>query len=241
MANKINLSIVIPVYNESQRVYHLEEIINYFSKQKYSTEVIVVDDGSTDSTVTELEKIRKNQKFEIISYPANKGKGRAIKVGMKQAIGEYCLFTDVDLSTPISEIEKFTPMFGRYDILIGTRRSKEANVVVHQSKIREFMGQCFTVMSRTLLNTYVSDFTCGFKCFSATSAKKIFENLTIDRWGFDTEVIFLAQKFNFSIKEIPVTWENDFKTKVKFPQDIINSLTELATIIVNDKVKKIYH
>lgn len=241
MTNKINLSIIIPVYNESQRVFHLDEIINYFSKQKYSTEIIVVDDGSCDSTVTELEKIKRNHKFEIISYPVNKGKGHAIKVGMKQATGDYCLFTDIDLSTPIAEIEKFTPFFNQYDVLIGTRRSKEANVVVHQSKIREFMGQCFTLLSRTILNTYVSDFTCGFKCFSAVSVKKIFENLTINRWGFDTEVIFLAKKFNFSLKEIPVIWKNDSKTKVQFPQDIINSLTELATIIVNDRVKKIYH
>jgi glycosyltransferase involved in cell wall biosynthesis len=241
MKTKTKLSIIIPVFNEEKRIFHLQEIIEYFSKQKYLTETIVVNDGSQDETLGELEKIKAKHPIKIISYQENRGKGYAIKVGMVEATGDYNLFTDIDLSTPISEIEKFIPYFGKYDVLIGTRRSKEANVVIHQSKIREFLGQGFTIMSRTILNTNVSDFTCGFKCFSQLAAKKIFNNLTIDRWGFDTEVIFLAKKFKYSLKEIPVTWKNDFKTKVKFPQDIINSLKELGTIIVNDRIKKIYH
>jgi len=240
MTKDIFLSVIIPVFNETTRIYLLNEILSYFSSQKYSFEIIIVDDGSTDDTLEKLKLYQDQKHLKVISYPKNQGKGYAIKTGMLKADGEFRLFTDVDLSTPISEIEKFLPWFNQFDAVIGTRRSKESKVIVHQSKIREFLGQGFTIMSRTILNTYVSDFTCGFKCFSAKAAEKIFKNLTINRWGFDAEVIFLAKKFGFNIKEIPVIWKNDAETKVKFPQDLINSFSELIIIIINDKIKKIY-
>jgi dolichyl-phosphate beta-glucosyltransferase len=242
MNKNIFLSVVIPVYNESLRLHRLAEVINYFSHQKYHSEIIVVDDGSTDNSLKKISqfKAKGSTKIKQLNYVPNQGKGFAIRTGMLKACGQYRLFTDVDLSTPIETIELFLPYLKKYPVIIGTRRNKEANVVIHQSIIREFLGQGFTFMSRRLLNLQVSDFTCGFKCFSASACQKIFTNQTINRWGFDTEILFLAHKFGFPIKEIPVTWKNDTKTKVKFPQDLINSLSELISILINDKIKHIY-
>jgi len=242
MDKNIFISIIIPIYNESLRLHRLPEVINYFSRQKYQSEIIIVDDGSSDDS---LKKIRKfeakgSTEIKILNYASNQGKGFAIRTGMLKACGQYRLFTDVDLSTPIETFELFLPHLKKYPVIIGTRRSRKAKVVIHQSMIREFLGQGFTIMSRCLLNLQVSDFTCGFKCFSAGACQKIFTNQTINRWGFDTEILFLAHKFGFSIKEVPVIWKNDTKTKVKFPEDLINSLSELILILVNDKIKHIY-
>lgn len=237
--SKVYLSIIIPVFNESTRIYHLKEIMDYLKKKRFKTEVIVVNDGSKDDTLNKLKDFNKRYKFEILNYDVNKGKGYAIRKGMLQARGEYRLFTDIDLSTPINEIDNFLPLIEKYHIVIGTRKSKGAKLIVHQHKARELLGKCFTFLSQIMLNTHVSDFTCGFKCFSQKSVDKIFPQLTINRWGFDSEILYLATKYNLSIKEVTVQWKNDPLTKVKFPQDIIRSLGDLITIRLND-FKKLY-
>jgi dolichyl-phosphate beta-glucosyltransferase len=238
---KTNLiSVIVPVYNESQRIHHLEQIIKYLKTLPQKTELIVVDDGSKDDTLKKLRSMNSGNNFRILTYKKNAGKGYAIKTGMLAAKGDYCLFLDVDLSTPISEMGKFIPVLGKADIVIGTRKSKGANVVTPQPIIRKWMGRGFTLLSQIMLNVWVSDFTCGFKFFSKEAAKKIFSNVKVFRWGFDSEVLFLAKKYGFSVKEVPVTWVNDLSTKVKFPRDIIVSFRELLTIRNNDMIKKVY-
>lgn len=238
--DSIFLSIIVPVYNEEDRLDHLKEIYDYFKNQKYQSELIVVDDGSKDSTLSRLNKFKEKYKLRIVSYQPNHGKGYAIKNGMLAAKGEYLLFTDVDLSTPISEIEKFIPKLKPKSIVIGTRKNDDAKVIVHQHFIRENLGKVFTFISQIVLGVKVTDFTCGFKCFPKATIADIFQKMKIERWGFDSEVIYLATKHQYKIVEIPVLWKNDFRSKVKFPQDIINSLNELMTIVINDRLYNLY-
>jgi|SRR3989344_2392735 len=227
------LSIVIPVYNEERRVKNLTQIIPYLKKQKYSWEVIVVNDGSTDKTETKLEQLKKKLKFEVISYIENRGKGVAVKSGMLKAVGKYRLFLDIDLSTPINEFDKFLPQIKKYDIVIGSRKMRGSNVVIRQPVIREILGRIFTFLSQKVLGVNISDFTCGFKCFSGKAAEEIFSKQTINGWGFDSEILYIGKSKRKSIKEMAVEWKNDPRTRVKFPNAIIYSLLELIKIKIN--------
>lgn len=227
-------SIIVPVYNESRRLDNLDKILSYVKKLPETWELIFVNDGSTDDTLKKLENANAKDQFEIVSYATNQGKGYAVKEGMLFARGQYRLFLDLDLSTPIEEIDILRPQLTKADVIIGTRKTKGSTVVVHQPWLRENLGKGFTFLSQVLLGLNISDFTCGFKCFSAEAAQKVFSHALIYRWGFDSEILFLAHKYGFSIKEIPVTWKNDALTRVKFPQDLITSLTELLRIRTND-------
>lgn len=231
---KIFLSIIIPTFNEEQRVKKIYEIVDYLKKQKYLWEIIIVDDGSQDKTLKKLKELQKQLHFKLISYPENYGKGYAVKIGILSAKGKYRMFIDIDLSTPITELSNFLPYLKKFNIIIGSRKMKSANVVVRQPLIREFLGKIFTLLSKKVLNMNISDFTCGFKCFSDKAAIDIFSRQRNNRWGFDSEVLYIGKIKKYSIKEIPVNWSDDPRTKVKFPHDIINSLKELIKIRVND-------
>ena len=239
-AEPIFWSIIVPAYNESKRVYKLDKILRYLGQLKESWELIVVNDGSQDDTLKKLEAFKRKSNFKLISYATNRGKGYAVKTGMLAASGKFRLFCDIDLSTPIEEIRKFKPFLGKADVIIGTRKLKGARVVLHQSFLREYLGRGFTLLSQLILNTRVSDFTCGFKCFSGPASERIFAKTKIFRWGFDSEALFLAKKYKLRIKEVPVVWKNDRQTKVRFPRDLINSFGELILIRYYDWVKGFY-
>ena len=149
---------------------------------------------------------------------------------MLSASGSYRLFMDVDLSTPIQEFEKFKQYIAEFDVVIGSRKVPQANLIRRQNLVRETFGKAFTLLSQVVLGMGVSDFTCGFKCFSAKAADDIFTGSKIERWGFDAEVLYIAKKRGFDIKEVPVSWSNDANTRVRFPQDIIRSFYELIVI-----------
>lgn len=234
------LSIIIPVFNEEQRIHNVVQIQKYLEKKPFVYEIIIINDGSFDKTLALLKKIKKELQFKIISYNKNKGKGYAIRQGMLASKGTYRLFTDIDLSTPIKEFDKFIPHLNKNDIIIATRKKKTSILIKRQPLLRENLGKIYTLLSKTALRITVSDFTCGFKCFSEKAAKNIFRKQKIDSWGFDSEILFLAKKNQFKIKEITVRWMNDPRTKVKFPRDIINSLYDLTRIIFYD-LRKIYN
>lgn len=238
MTSEFFLSVVVPVYNEKARLHNLNTIIDYFKNQNFSSEIIVVNDGSIDNTLELLKKINKHKEINIISYPKNRGKGFALKTGMLAANGKYRLFTDIDLSTPIEEFKLFYPLLKKTDIIIATRKTVGATLLKRQPFLREMLGKCFTLISRKFLGVEVSDFTCGFKCFSDKSAQSIFSKLTVERWGFDSECMFLAKKYKFKVAEVPTRWQNDPSTKVKFPQDIFRSIRDLVNIRTNDVLGK---
>lgn len=228
------LTVVVPVYNERKRLERIKKVYRYLKKQKYSSELIVVNDGSTDDTLEKLKQLRKKYPFKLISYIENKGRGYAVKNAFLKYKSKYNLFLDVDLSTPISEFKKFLPLLKNYDVMIASRKMKGSKLKIPQSKSRVYMGKMFTFLSRGVLRMNVSDFNCGFKCFSSKAVDKIFPKLTLNRWGMDCEALYIAKKKNLSIKEVPVVWINDRNTTVKFPRDIINSFTELLAIVKND-------
>lgn len=224
------LSVIVPVYNESDRLKNIQTIFKYLNRQKFSSELIVINDGSTDNSLSKLTKISKQIPLKIISYQKNQGKGFALKKGFLEASGQYQLFMDIDLATPIEEFGKFIPYLKHNDIIIATRKHKQATLVKRQLPLRENLGKGYTLLSQIILGVPISDFTCGFKCFSKKAAKKIFIKQKIKRWGFDPEVLFIAKNLGFSIKEIPIRWKNDPRTKVKFPQDLIGSFLDLIKI-----------
>jgi dolichyl-phosphate beta-glucosyltransferase len=227
------LSVVVPVYNESKRLEGVSTIAQYLQTQRFTSELIVVNDGSTDDTLQQLDRIKAGCDLQVVSYQPNHGKGYAIKQGMLAAHGAHRLFTDVDLSTPVTEFEKFIPHLGQCEVVIASRKQQNASVIRHQPRLRENLGKGFTFLSRVVLQVPLSDFTCGFKCFSGPAAQAIFSRMTIDGWGFDSEAMFVAHKRGYVIKEVPVTWTNDPRTKVKLPDDIIRSISELITIRTN--------
>lgn len=233
------LSVIIPVFNEQKRLGNLSSVVDYFKKQKFSWEVIIVNDGSTDKTLRLLNTLKKKLKFKLVSYTPNRGKGAAIKEGMLSAKGLYRFFLDVDLSTPITEFNKLVPHLKKYSIIIGSRKMKKSRIIIRQPIVRESLGKMFTKLSQIILQMEVSDFTCGFKCFSKKASEEIFSRQQINRWGFDSEILYIGKLRNHPIKEIPVEWKNDLGSKVKFPDAIIYSLKELMQIKLNE-IKGLY-
>lgn len=238
------ISVVIPTYNEEKRVSNLRRIFSYFENKKINTEIIVVNDGSVDKTLKLIRNIvRENTKNEyistkIISYRKNRGKGYAIKRGMLASNGKYRLFMDIDLSTALSSFSRFEKQMNNHHVVIASRKISGARVLKHQTRLRETLGVHFTKLSQIILQVPVSDFTCGYKMFSEISAKKIFKYQKIERWGFDSEVLFLAKLLGFNILEVPVQWKHNQESKVKFPQDILYSLLELIQIRLKHFKKK---
>lgn len=227
------LSIVVPLYNESQRLIEgLEAIRDYMDARDFSCETIVVDDGSTDDTVRLVqEHIGQDKRFRLVTYQRNQGKGYAVKKGMLEAVGEVRLFTDIDMSVPIDRADDFLKKVEEgNDIVIGTRKSQMSNVIIHQPKYREILGEGYRRFVRILFAPGISDFTCGFKAFSAQAATKVFSASLIKRWSFDTELLFLARRWGLSILEVPVSWTNSPATKVNLILDVARSGFELFMI-----------
>jgi len=222
------------MFNEEQRISNIVDIQKYFKKKSFSYEIILVNDGSYDGTLSAIKKYNKQKYFKLITYNKNRGKGYAIKQGMIAATGKYRLFTDIDLSTPIKEFNKFIPHLRNNAVIIATRKQKSSEFIKRQPLLREMLGKGFTFLSRIILRVSSSDFTCGFKCFSEKAANKIFIRQKIERWGFDSEVLYLTKKNKLRVKEITVSWINDTRTKVRFPEDVITSFFELMKIVYYD-------
>lgn len=225
-------SIIVPVWNEEERIKEsLIKIIEFFDKKQKKFEVLVVDDGSKDKTVEVVKSIN-DERINIISYPENQGKGFAVKTGILVSKGEIILITDCDLSTPIEEFDKLITYINDYEIVIGSRALPESDVQVRQSLYKVILGKLGNLLIRLIAVKGIKDTQCGFKIFKK-STKIIFEKQTIKRWGFDFEVLFLAQKFNFKIKEVPVIWINDTRSKVRL-SSYPKTLWELFKIRIND-------
>ncbi len=234
------LSIIIPAYNEAERIPKtLLDMDKYLSQVEFSYEIIVVNDGSKDKTaeiVTNLSKVVKN--LNLIDNKINKGKGGVVAQGMLAAKGNIRLFMDADNSTSIDQVEKFFPYFKQgYDVVIGSRSLRDSELAVKQPFYRQILGKMGNWVIRILLVPGIKDTQCGFKAFSEEAAVKIFPQLTIKGWGFDIEVLTLARLMGFKIKEVGVRWINDPNSKVK-ASSYFEVLSEVIKIKLNIWRKK---
>lgn len=237
MRKRVVLSVVVPVYNEQNRIEKgLKKITDYLARQRFSWELIVVDDGSSDSTASLARSNLKKHLNARMLKAKHLGKGGAVRKGVLDAMGEWVLFLDIDLATPMNELNKFMEIRDRYDVIIGSRKMKGAKVLVHQPKFREFGGKVFTALTNVLVTKGISDITCGFKLYRAELAMKLFRASILTDWSFDAEILFLAQKQGARIKELPVSWRDDPNTKVNMLKDTLRSLWGLIKIRLYDVI-----
>ena len=212
------LSVIIPAYNEENRITEaLLDVDTVLSKQSFEYEILVINDGSKDNTVSVVSALQKDIKnLVLIDNDLNHGKGWAIKEGMHIATGDIRLFMDADNSTRIEEIFKMLPYIDQgFDVVIGSRYIQGSHIVIKQPWGRVFFGKIFRIISHILIPVGVNDLVCGFKIFTEKSASIIFPKQTIFGWAFDIEILMLARKNNLKIKEIPVTWRDRRDSDVK--------------------------
>jgi glycosyltransferase involved in cell wall biosynthesis len=228
------LSIIIPAFNEERRLPGtLERIHEHFAQRAAAIEVIVVDDGSTDSTAAMVENARlQYPELRLLSNPGNRGKGYSVRHGMLEARGPIALFTDADLSTPIQEIDVLLAAISEqpYDIAIGSRGVDRSLIEVHESRFRELAGIIFNRLVRWALRIDFRDTQCGFKAFRLDRSRIIFEQQRTERFGFDPEILFLARRHGLRVAEIPVHWAYDPATKVHMSTDAVRMFFELLAI-----------
>lgn len=239
-----HLSIVIPVYNEENRIgASLDKILAYLADQLYSREIILVDDGSVDGGI-ELarQKLAGREEFRVVSYGGNRGKGYALQAGILASQGEFVLFTDADLSTPIQELDQMWPWLSPvtafasqdYPIVHGSRKMPGAILEKRQPWLRENMGKVFTRLSNLLVvGGGITDVTCGFKCYQGEVARQLYALQRLYDWSFDAEVIFIARQCGYSIKEVPVHWHDEQGTKVRLVRDSVRAFQGLLRIRYN--------
>ena len=233
----MHLSLIIPAYNEEKRLPKtLTEVDSYLRTQDYDYEILVVNDGSGDKTV----EIAKNlipgiKNLRVTGYNRNQGKGYAVRFGMMEAKGDFRLFSDADNSTSVDQVEKMWPEIEKgADIVIGSRDIKGAVLDPPQPWIRQMLlGEGFKLFRKLVLGLWkIEDTQCGFKCFSKEAAENIFPKCRISRFAFDPEILIIAEKMGYKIKEIPVYWKNDLESKVKF-KSILKIALDLFVIKLN--------
>lgn len=230
-----HLSLVIPLYNEEKRLaLALPAVVTYLKKQRYSSELVLVDDGSRDRTLEKVARIVAAVPHQILKSEINKGKGSALKRGILASRGECVVFSDVDFSTPITELPKLLSALRKHEVAIGVRRHKESRVLRHQSAIREYLGHVFTLLTNVIATPGIIDATCGFKGFQRKTAMKLFSKSKIGRWAFDAEVLFLARKYGCSVAQVPVVWSDNQGSKVHMVQDGVLAFADLLKIRLND-------
>jgi dolichyl-phosphate beta-glucosyltransferase len=215
----IRLSVIIPAYNEESRLPRtLSHAMEYLGAQSYSSEIIVVNDGSTDGT----ERIARERSTDPIPVRllahadgANHGKGASVRKGMMEARGEYRLFMDADNSTTLDQIVRFWPLFDRgYNVVIGSRALADSVIGVRQARYKELAGRFGNWIIQTLAVPGISDTQAGFKMFEGKAAEIIFPRQTIDRWGYDVDLLVIARSHGCRIGEVPITWINASGSKV---------------------------
>lgn len=226
------LTIVIPSFNEELRLpVTLTEIAAYIRASKRETEVIIVDDGSTDRTADVAKSFRGEiQRLRVIANETNRGKGYSVRHGMLEAHGRIVLFTDADLSAPIGEADKLLAALAEHDVAIGSRALDRSLISVHQSVFREYAGIIFNFIVRAILRLPFVDTQCGFKAFRRDRCRVIFQQQRIERFGFDPELLYLARHHGLSAVEIPVRWAHSPATKVSMWRDSIQMFLDVFII-----------
>ena len=230
-------SIVIPAYNEAARLgASLEKVLGYVHAQGWSAEVIVVNDGSSDNTADIVRAhAAKDAALRLIDNPGNRGKGFSVRHGMLSARGRIVFFTDADLSAPIEEAPKLIQALNAgADIAIGSRWLRAETQTQRQPLYRQLFGRVFNLLLRITLGLQFADTQCGFKAFKQPTVPAIFPLQRIERWGFDPEILFLAKKFRFQVKEVPVLWGHSGGTRIHPLKDGSRMFLEMLHIRWNN-------
>jgi glycosyltransferase involved in cell wall biosynthesis len=230
------LSIVIPAYNESARIEAaLASVLGCVEARAWDADILVVDDGSTDNTSAIVQHwMASHPRLHLIQNPGNRGKGYSVRNGLLQSSGEIVMFTDADLSAPIEEAERLIAAIDAgADVAIGSRWLDKQKQTVHQPIYRRFFGRCFNWVTRRIMGLPFKDTQCGFKAFKRDAAQTIFRLQTIERWGFDPEILFIARKLKYTIVEVPVTWGHDERSRISYLKDGMKMLEEMGQIRTN--------
>ncbi len=228
----IQISIIIPVYNEAGRIeVTLERLVTYLWP-RWSFEIIVIDDGSIDASAMVIDRCAaRHPEIRRITHPANRGKGAAVQQGVLEAAGRVVAFSDADFSTPIEELE---PMLARLqegiDVVIGSRALPGSRLEVRQRWTREMMGRMFNLLVRKLFGLPFRDTQCGFKVFQREAARDIFSRVTVSGFAFDVEVLLLARRLDYRVCEVPVRWAHMPDSKVRLVRDSLGMLGEVARL-----------
>jgi len=230
------ISIVIPAYNEEKRLDRtLARIREYLATAQpphANTEIIVVNDGSTDATAQVVRRWMQNIPcLRLVENPGNRGKGYTVRHGMLEAHGNVALFTDADLSSPIEESQKLlAAIHAGNDVAIGSRAVDRTLIAVHQSRFREVAGMIFNGFVRLITGLRFHDTQCGFKAFVRERSRIVFEQQRIEGFGFDPEILFLAQRHGLRSAEVPVRWAHDDATRVRVFSDSLKMFSDLIAI-----------
>jgi glycosyltransferase involved in cell wall biosynthesis len=236
-----SLSIVIPAYNEAIRLGNtLKAVVDYVRQSWPDGEVIVVDDGSADDTAGIARAIFNDcgsLRTSVISYKSNLGKGRAVRLGLLAARSDIALFSDADLSTPITEAPKLVEpiVSGQYDVTFGSRALDRKLIGVHQPWRREQGGRVFNLAVRLATGLPFWDTQCGFKAFRMSVCRPLVEAATVDRFGFDVELLYLAFRAGLRLKEVPVRWDHNEGSKISLASDSFRMLSEVGLIRQQDR------
>jgi glycosyltransferase involved in cell wall biosynthesis len=231
-----SLSIIIPAYNEAVRLGKtLRTVVDYLRTDWPDSELILVDDGSADDTAALAQKTFEESgtlRTSVISYKSNLGKGRAVRLGLLAARGTVALFSDADLSTPITETPKLVdPIFNNEcDVTFGSRALDRSLIGVHQPWRREQGGRIFNLAVRLATGLPFWDTQCGFKAFNMAVCRPLVEAATVDRFGFDVELLYLTHRAGLRLREIPVRWDHYEGSKISLGSDSFKMLTEVGLI-----------
>ncbi|MFH1073020.1 MAG: dolichyl-phosphate beta-glucosyltransferase [Nanoarchaeota archaeon] len=230
------LSIVIPCYNEEKRIQAtLTKILHYLRKKKLEYELIIVDDGSNDLTKEIVKRFMQRDKhIRLLTNRPNRGKGYSVKRGMLAARKSLVLFSDADLSTPIEELDKFLPLAQDYDIIIASRNLKTSHIQTRQPFYRILAGKMFPLFVRLFLVQGIKDTQCGFKMFKRKIIPELFKKQQLQGWAFDAELLYIARKKGYRIKEVGVRWLNDPNSKVRLVRDSLRMFKDILKIRLNE-------
>jgi glycosyltransferase involved in cell wall biosynthesis len=230
---RLTYSIIIPAYNESTRIgATLDRVLAYVAERGWDAEVIVVNDGSRDNTVEVVSQYtEKHPALRLLENPGNRGKGYSVRHGMLHARGQLLLFSDADLSSPIEEAAKLlAALAGGADIAIGSRWLRADLQTRRQPLYRQLFGRVFNLLLRLILGLKFKDTQCGFKAFTGRAAQAIFPLQKIERWGFDPELLYLANKLGFIVVEVPVAWAHRGGTRISPVRDGLRMFGEMLKI-----------
>jgi glycosyltransferase involved in cell wall biosynthesis len=225
------LSLVIPAHNEESRLpATLEQVFAFLTSQNYSAEVIVVENGSTDRTLEIAQSFTSRHNHLRVIHTDERGKGLAVKQGMLAALGEFRFFADADFSMPVSEINRFLPpAMPDCDIVIASRETPGA-VRYNEPFRRHLSGRIFNALIRLIVLPGLDDTQCGFKCFCARVAEEIFPRQTMPGWSFDVELLYIARRKGYRIREIGIPWYFNPETKVSLVRDSLRMASDLFAI-----------